>query len=185
MVFGSLESNQRVRLWYVTHPHLQLPQNEAETDNKNAFGITIDPKMLSVHARRLPIPQVNYNGKKFVKPELADWNMRYKQFFQRIQISEWSYLSLCDQKLSAQSLGYLRQGLANSGMGEGTTKPHEGFHGNLPGYGDDDQNDKVIRDIMEEISKTKAKILLVVLPFKSKPIYARVKFWADVEFGMI
>lgn len=141
--------------------------------------------MLSVHARLLAAPQVLYDKNLSATPELADWNMRHKQFFRRIQITKWSYLSLSGQKLSALSLGYFRQGLQLSGLGEEIPDPYDGFHRRLPGHGDDDLNDGVIRDIMGEISKTEAKILLVVLPIKSKPIYARVKFWADVIFGMI
>ncbi len=69
--------------------------------------------------------------------------------------------------------------------GKDKTFPTSWVRRKIVGIGDENANDKEIQEKMEQISKTDVEILLVVLPFKSAPIYARVKYWADVKYGKI
>ena len=152
---------------------------------KRAFGITVDPNMLLVHARLIAPPMISYCDDRSLTPRLADWNMIGKEFFKGIQMTRWSYLNLSDKELSKQSLTGFRDALKVCGMGQEIPHPSMEFKAQLPGNGDDDQNDELIRGKMEEMSKNEVGIVLVILPSRSAPLYARVKFWADVKFGMI
>lgn len=140
--------------------------------------------MLLVHARLLTPPSINYR-KGSLTPELADWNMIGQNFFESEPITRWSYLNLSNEQLSNDFANKLQNALAKCGMKRKNPDPARGFQVQLGPNGDDDQNDKLIRDVMEEMSKTEVRIVLVILPFKSAPLYARVKYWADVKFGMI
>ena len=140
--------------------------------------------MLLVHARLLAPPSINYCEGHSLFPELANWNMIGKKFFKRTQITCWSYFNLSKEKLSKHSFTDFKNALRVCGMGEKIPDPIE-FEAELQGNGDDDRNDKSIRDKMEEMSKKKVGIVLVILPVKSAPLYARVKYWADVVFGTI
>lgn len=70
-------------------------------------------------------------------------------------------------------------------MDQTRDNPHGPFEGTLRGTADDAQNDAETKRKMQEISTKGVGILLVILPAKSAPIYARVKFWADCIFGMV
>ncbi len=61
-------------------------------------------------------------------------------------------------------------------MGKTDPDPYEGYRANLSGSGDDDSNDKAIRNAIKEAKAKDLLILWVILPFKSAAIYARVKF---------
>ncbi len=157
---------------------------DAKSREKEAFGITVDSKMLSVHARLLDAPQIIYND-ELVTPQLANWNMIRKQFVHPGPISTWSRLNLSGERLPEKYLEDFQSALEKCGMGKTRPFLHHGFEGKLSGFSDDNANDKEIQEKMEQISKTDVEILLVVLPFKSTPIYARVKYWADVKYGKI
>ena len=139
--------------------------------------------MLLVHARHLAPPRVVYNNSISVTPVLADWNMRNKEFFDPKPIPLWSFLTLGRAQLPQNSRDQFQLALKLCGMGNFKPLFNTGFHALLEGIGDDDRNDRSIREKIDDISKTKVQIILVVLPTKSAPIYARVKYWADVRFG--
>ena len=153
---------------------------------KIAFGIRVDPNMLLVHARRLAPPSINYHKKRSSTPNLADWNLIGKNFFEAKQITHWSFLNLTREQFSRQSLTDFKDALKDCGMGREIPDPVDGgFKAQLPGVGDDDQSDDSIREMIERISHREVRIVLVILPVKSAPLYARVKYWADIRFGMI
>ena len=70
------------------------------------------------------------------------------------------------------------------GMGKARPSPSTGFRASLRGTGDDDTNDAAIHNAMQAVSKLQIPILLVVLDSQSAAIYARIKYWADTNFGM-
>ena len=108
-----------------------------------------------------------------------------EKFFEPKPITRWSYLNLTNKPLSKHSFTGFQNALKLCGMGREDPDPNGGFKALLGGNDDDNKNDKSIRDVMEKISKEKMEIVLVVLPVKSAPLYARVKYWADFKFGMI
>ena len=146
--------------------------------------MVIDPDMLLVQARLLAPPTINYNKGLNSTPRFADWNMKGKNFFEPSQIAHWSCLDLSRHPISKQFFGKLNDALRTCGMGKNIPNPSE-FRAPLHGIGDDDRNETSIKKVMEEMGKRKVGIVLVILPFKSAPIYARVKYWADVKYGMI
>ena len=141
--------------------------------------------MLLVYARLLAPPSINYYEGPPLTPNLADWNMIGNKFFEPKKITSWSFLNLSKAQLSKHSFTHFIHALEVCGMGPEIPDPIDIKAPGLQGIGDDDHNDKSIRDKMEEMSKKKVGIVLVILPVKSAPLYARVKYWADVRFGMI
>lgn len=151
---------------------------------KNAFGITVGTKMLPVHARLLPVPSVMYHNAS-VAPNNAEWNLHKKYFFRHVPIDKWSYLTLGKTWIKDPVWNLFQPALKACGMGEVQPDPFEGFRADLPGNGDNDMNDAAIRGAMSSAQKLGIRILWVVIPFYSAPIYARVKYWADVIYGML
>lgn len=78
-----------------------------------------------------------------------------------------------------------RDVLNKCGMGNASPINNDPLPVNL-GNGDDDTTDKNLHDVFGRIAKAKvpARIVLVVLPTKSAPVYNRVKFHGDVKHGM-
>lgn len=149
------------------------------------FGVDIGSRMLSVHARRLNAPQVCYGNKSALIPVLADWNMTNKWFFRCVTNTNWSQLNLSGKAIAEETWSSFENALNLCGMKQITAHPNGPFRGFLPGNGDDAENDRSIERTMREISTLGVQILLVVLPFRSATIYARLKFWADIKFGMV
>ena len=151
---------------------------------KNSFGVTVSTKMLSVHARRLPIPSVMYEH-NFLTPDLAEWNLQGKKFINQVPIEKWSYLRLDCPEISDSIWRNFQRALKDCRMGEEQPSTYEGFFARLSGHGDDDKNDKAIGDAIEKAKEKGLRILWVILPYFSAAIYARVKFWADVKCGTL
>ena len=153
------------------------------TLSKDAFGIAIDPTMLTVHGRILNAPRVQYNN-EIRDPTHAEWNMIGLNFHVVGSMTEWSYLCVGRATLPDESMGQFMGALHLCGMGNARPSPPGGFRAELLGSGDDDTNDKAIHDALEEVQKLSIPILLVVLESPSAAIYARIKYWADTKFGM-
>ena len=161
-----------------------MSEKGAESRQKALFSINVDPRMLSVHARLLKAPSVVYKGKIPFTPRLANWNMiGGKKFFESAETAEWSILNLSNLTVSKKDWETFSEARRSCGMKD--TQPVDVLSARLPGLLDDDQNDEIIRNKIEDFSKKTGGILLVVLPSKSAPIYARVKFWADVKYGTV
>ena len=153
------------------------------TLSKDAFGIAIDPRMLTVHGRILTAPQVQYKDKTKI-PHHAEWNMIDSKFYEAKSMVQWSYLCVGTATLSDVSIRQFREALELCGMGNKPPSPSSGFRAVLGGSGDDDKNDRAIYDAFTAVLKWQIPILLVILDSPSAAIYARIKYWADTNFGM-
>jgi hypothetical protein len=150
---------------------------------KAAFGVTISSKMLSVHARLLPVPSVMYHNASFT-PKLAEWNLQQRFFVRHVPIDKWSYLTF-GKKITDEVWAFFQGALKACGMGEIDPDPYDGFHANVSEHSDNDTNDRAIQNAMSIAKKKGVRILWVVLPSNFAPLYARVKFCADVQYGML
>ena len=146
--------------------------------------------MLVVFGRVLPTPPLKYKDSS-VKTEQAAWNMRNKQFAVPKPIIRWSFLRLCPTNTDPIEFGgphieIFRQALRASGLGQATpVSPagQQGFSVRLE-PGQDDANDNNIEAALGQIAKAKIPFLLVILPGTRPFLYNRVKYWADVKYGI-
>ena len=152
------------------------------TLSKDAFGIAINPRMLTVHGRILTAPQVQYQEKTEISLH-AEWNMSRSNFHKAKSMAQWSYLCVGGATLSDISIRQFRGALKLCGMGDATPSPSRGFRAVLKGSGDDDTNDEAIHNAISAVWELKIPILLVILDSPSAAVYARIKYWADTKFG--
>ena len=155
-----------------------------------AFGVRIDSKMIMIKGRILPAPRLTY-GKKdtahrtsqstsqstsqrishFI-PTKASWNIIGKQFAKPIKDTKWSYLRLGRVHANITHINAFEQALRNHGFeGKRLIRP-QGFEAPLPGP--EDANDASIEKIFNTLYEIGVKMVLVVLPDKSKTTYAYV-----------
>lgn len=61
---------------------------------KQAFGINVLPKLITVPGRVLMNPTINYWGTKTVYPRSGSWNMQSVQFVTKADLPKWTYLRI-------------------------------------------------------------------------------------------
>ena len=148
--------------------------------------------MVKVNGRILPAPKVEY-GKRALTVEQGAWNMRGQKFAAPTVLSQWSFLKITSQnfreKEQVKNIGQdaiqaFQRTVNSYGMGCEHPRPLEGYEINL-GF-NEDANDNKLKEVLGLISSPNKsiRILLVILPNKDAPTYARIKFWADVKFGI-
>ncbi|CAK4082543.1 unnamed protein product [Aphanomyces euteiches] len=64
----------------------------------DAFGIELNPTMLTVEGRQLPEPALLYGGSHAETPRDGLWNMKNKSFFQTVELKSFAIVSLCDTR---------------------------------------------------------------------------------------
>ena len=156
------------------------------TTFQSAFGLKVDTNMLVVLGRVLPTPLLNYKGSS-VQTEQAAWNMRNKQFSVPKPIIRWSFLRLIPAaEFGRAGIDMFKQALRAAGLGQAdpvSPAGQQGFSAELE-RGKEDANDGKIKAVLDKISKLNIPFLLVILPAKGPITYNRVKYWADVHFGI-
>ena len=179
MVFKSLGYSLEARLWYYL-PRLRCT-SIGLISLKGAFGISISPKMLTVHGRLLSAPRVQY-GQSTPMPDHAEWKLMGNRFHKQASMPKWAVLCLGGANIPDSATRKFQQILGSCGMG--STKPERTrYSAQLRGVGDDDENDHAIKTVMDQVMKAQIPVLLVVLKTKSAAIYARVKYWGDTTYG--
>ena len=141
--------------------------------------------MLVVLGRVLPTPTLMYRGSP-VKTEQAGWNMKHKQFSVPKPIIRWSFLRLGPAEFGQAHIDLFKKALKNSGLGQAdpvSPQGQKGFFAQLV-PGQDDANDEKIRAVLGQVAKLNIPFLLVILPARGPITYNRVKYWADVRFGI-
>ena len=156
--------------------------SEAEL-RKRAFGITVSPEMLPIHARLLSIPRVRYKSKSQT-PSFADWNIRDDEFYKAAHLEKWAFISLGNTKISDSSWRQIKQALNGYGIGYINPAPYDGYRAFLQGVDDDQTNENAIATQMARARGEGAQLILVVLNSKSAALRARVKWLGDIVFGM-
>ena len=177
MVLKSLGYSLKARLWYLSFRLQSLSIGLIFL--KGAFGISISPKMLTVHGRLLSAPRIQYQEPRM--PDHAEWNLLGNHFNENALMPRWAVLYFGRDKLPNSATRKFQEILEACGMT--FTRPVESYHANLPGVSDDDVNDNAIKTAMDKVMKAQIPILLVVLKTKLAAIYARVKYWGDTTYG--
>ncbi|KAL8772730.1 MAG: hypothetical protein Q9209_002074 [Squamulea sp. 1 TL-2023] len=148
------------------------------------FGISIDTKMIVVPARILQPPTLLYANRKTIIPRNASWNLAGgTRFYQPKDLKNWSYV-LCGQ---SKFLSVHRTALCNQikacGLGNSEPFPFDGYQTTL-GKGDDDTTDEALQEVLQRAKADGVKFLFVILESFSKPIHARLKYFADIKIGI-
>jgi eukaryotic translation initiation factor 2C len=164
---------------------------------KRLFGLQITPEMITVPARILNIPPLSYlNGT--VQPSRGSWNMVNKKFSVPMAVKNWSYLIVSGRYTDVghltNTVRKFKNALDRVGMQAENPKPSNGFVVQLEekqGQGDLrtfetilGENFKALEAKFADAQRNGVKIMLVILPTESADIYARLKFFGDIKFGI-
>ena len=156
-----------------------------------SFGITVDQKMVVVPARKLEPLTIQYRNNKKVVPNKASWNLMKAQFCIPAEVKSWNVILLFRNDGDINKVGDAVRKLTGQfkqlGIRHVQPKSAAGFSIRSPkplNDCDDDDIDKALTEHLKKAANEGVQILLVVLPSKSKKIYNRVKFLADIKYGV-
>ena len=141
--------------------------------------------MLTVPGRILVSPVVKYRGST-ENGTGGSWNMIKKTFTVPIRTKDWSFMTIGQATIGAAQISAFQTALRSYGLGDEKPKPPRGFQANLldaQGRQHEESIDRGIDRALNQASKEKVKILLVVLPSTDAYTYSRIKFLADVKYG--
>ena len=159
-------------------------------DDLRAFGLKVQPKMITVEGRILPTPKVTYRSvnpgtqkknagtQKAIKPKNGSWNLVGMNFSTvRKPDIKWTYLSLCrlEQHKLESGLENFEKALSACGISR-ARRVHIKESGNGP--------KGMTSARILEAAKASVDLLLVILPRHDIPLYSKIKYCADVEHGI-
>ncbi len=153
----------------------------------DAFGLRVEPKMITVNARILASPKILYKTGQDATPRDGSWNMIRIQFTVLVAIKDWSYIKLSfgSRRPEIQfksDLEVFQKTLRDCGLGNEPYKRLPRHEADLTI--DEKRNDEIIQGLLKEVvENTPTKILLIILPNTNATTYARIKYWADVVYG--
>ncbi|KAL8642528.1 MAG: hypothetical protein Q9228_000792 [Teloschistes exilis] len=152
------------------------------------FGVKVFPQMITVRGRILPTPSILYkqaNRSKDLTPNFGAWNLAEHMFSVGGHLQDWTFLKFIDNAIGPREIEGFRSMLSQCGMKCNAPTPPSGVTAALNrGRGFEEHNDQIIEKNIRTAAEKKLKFLLVILPSKDAFIYSRVKFWAEVHYGI-
>lgn len=153
------------------------------------FGISVPAALIAVPARVLPAPGIFYAGNKPGNVKEASWNMANIKVCQGGVLDAWLPIFLrignagppFDNTVGHEKIQILAASLAKVGID--VRRQGEVALKNLPPL-EHEQFDRALRDIFEEFVKRQFKYVFFFLPYRSDTAYKRIKYFADVVYGV-
>ncbi|OQU96381.1 PAZ domain-containing protein [Cladophialophora immunda] len=158
----------------------------------DAFNISITPRLLTVPGRVLNAPNVKYAGQKSASTRFGSWNMQQVQFTTKTTLNSWTYLwisypSARDpwrdegdlQKTITAFAAKLRE------VGITCSECMKGLRVTVTPGNADSAIDTALHRFTSSPNKPPPKLVLIILPDYSGPIYNRVKYACDVKEGLM
>jgi eukaryotic translation initiation factor 2C len=171
--------------------HLQGAPN-VQSGSIEPFGLKATTSMLTVEGRILTAPDVFY-GRKKVTPFNGSWNCANQAFAKGGSFTGWTSCVFSvtgrsamfpDHASNAALIKKLGGELKKYGLAMGTDygtlqkdlQPLTMFNR--------EKNNAVLKDLFDFANKNQCPLIFIVLPNDDKWLYARIKYYGDVQFGI-
>ena len=171
--------------------HLQGAPDE-QSRSIERFGLKANTSMLTVEGRILTAPDVLY-GKKKVTPFNGSWNCAGQAFAKGGSFAGWASCVLSIGGRSAMFPDHARNVALINQLG-GELKKYGLAMGTDYGTLQKDlqpltmfnraHNNAVLKGMFENAANKPIPLIFIVLPNDDKWLYARIKYYGDVEFGI-
>ncbi|RUP47040.1 Piwi domain-containing protein [Jimgerdemannia flammicorona] len=159
-------------------------------DEMKAFGVRMGRNMVSIQARVLPEPFLQY-GKSSVKPSGGTWNMASKKFFNPAMLSNWVVLSFVDERnLPFEEVNHFVGQLVKEGANLGMKIATESTANTWLSIRNASAQGDIAQAISEAVKPNLRygalpELLICIMPDKTSPIYTIVKHEADCKYGVM
>ncbi|KAL8652070.1 MAG: hypothetical protein Q9226_004420 [Calogaya cf. arnoldii] len=157
--------------------------------NLTEFGVKVAPQMITVRGRILPPVPIQYksgkNPKTFTTSN-GSWNMAGgTSFSEGKYLRNWTVIKFGRGDIGKPDIDKFREYARNCGVGSDEPAHPNGHPVELQtGKFNQDADDNAIARIFQTAAEKGIKVLLVFLPSVDAFIYSRVKFHAEVRFGI-
>jgi hypothetical protein len=173
-----------LRIFRLVHPSGDMQANSVAK-----WGFRVETQMITIPGRVLEAPVVNYGagGKGKIQPRFGAWNSANQIFHTPGTFPKWQVVAVngCIDGSHKPVVDRFAAHLAGCGMRMGQLGPLARIElNNMWDVRNRDLNDEKIRNSFATAAKNGCGIQLVVLPDQDKWLYARIKYWADVVYGV-
>jgi len=166
------------------------------------FGFEVTPRMVTVEARILPPPKLEYGKKGFVNPAFGSWNLQkdrntgaHHTFYKPGKFNRWQTLTL-DFKGKPGSFRSPPTPLMNDfgaelksygitfSEGRGPEMRKEVPDPSFPSAQGRAETDATLDQVFKAAAANKVDILLIILRDQNPWLYSRIKYYGDVKYGV-
>lgn len=165
-------------------------QQDPQSSRIHRFGFSVNPEMITVPGRILEPPQLKY-GARTVHPNAGSWNCANQKFVEGGRFNKWQVLVINTadgnalQNPSEPLAKALEVHLKGYGINMGQRKvPNETLALGLLDSANRSSNDRALKKVFESAQKSGVSMMLVIFPSADRWLYARIKYFGDVDFGV-
>lgn len=166
---------------------LKLFRLDGQANSVKPFGFSVGVDMLTVPGRVHSSPQVKYAAKT-MQPSGGAWNLARQRFVQPARFTKWQVLVINRQVPRGDAPEALFQNLGSTfheyGLQMGIRAPTQQITLDPLIPQNRDQNNKQLDQAFGRADKEGVRILLVILPDVDRWLYARIKYYGDVAYGI-
>jgi hypothetical protein len=168
---------------------LAHPSGDMQANGVAKWGFRVATHMITIPGRILEAPMIQYGAgpKGRVYPKSGSWNSAEKQFHTPGSFARWQIVAI-NGALDGRHADVAKRfenhlkgcGLNMGGLGKlGMIDLRD-----MRDPRNRDYNDEMIRRNFETAQQNRCNIQLIALPDQDKWLYARIKYWADVVYGV-
>lgn len=150
-----------------------------------SHGIAMDPNMMAVRARILPVPDLLYGNRRNVKPDNGMWNLRGLQFLKPATIRSWSLIYLTNSPRPDHETKQFCSNIVQSFRNVGMTVPQQGppyLIGNPNGHMPSIVNDA--KALAMKAFGAEPNVIFFILKGASTERYQVIKMGMDCRLGI-
>lgn len=179
---------------------LAAPPGEVnpQVDSVKPFGFSVGTSMISVPGRILDTPRVKY-GSKEADVQKGSWNCASQRFVEPGKFTRWQVLVINRQGNGGNALNdnpqdgmlgevtlvnKLESFLTNYGINMGAREPTQRIRLDLLTIQNRTSNERQLKQAFASAEKKNVSMLLVILPEADRWLYARIKYYGDVDHGI-
>ncbi|DBA02257.1 TPA: hypothetical protein N0F65_007667 [Lagenidium giganteum] len=179
-----------------TKPHIRKAKIEEKVREAGfsndptlrAFGLEVDPNMVTTRARLLPAPEMAYGKNAVQRPSGGSWNMAKSAFFDPKKITSWVIINNCGERFltSGRILGFFAK-LIDQAERLGMSAPRNP----PPIVATRGPRDSVTRLFGQAVADAEAKfgvkpqIVWMVNPRQDALSYGDLKRASDSQYGIV
>ncbi|EME45593.1 hypothetical protein DOTSEDRAFT_71332 [Dothistroma septosporum NZE10] len=166
-------------------------QPDPQDQSVGPFGFRVGTQMVTVPGRVLESPKVKYGNKQIV-PRGGSWNCAEQKFSRPGKFSRWQTLIISRKGPKGDALkgnpdqliGRLSSFLQNYGLDIGERGPTAQLLLDQLTVQNREYNDRQLKQAFQKAESNRVDMLFVVIPEVDKWLYARIKYFGDVEHGI-
>ncbi|CAK3879278.1 RNA interference gene silencing (Qde2) [Lecanosticta acicola] len=165
------------------------PSGNPQANSVQPWGFTVGTDMITVPGRILASPQISY-GSKSIQPRGGSWNSADVKFSKPGKFNRWQVLVINRQGRNALQappeplIGNFEGFLKNYGISMGQRGPTQTLNLDALTVPNRASNDRQLNATFAKAKENRVDIFLVIIPEQDKWLYARIKYFGDVEHGV-